>query len=114
MAKTPEAKVKEKVVAKLKELKAYYFFPATGGYGKSGVPDIVCCLNGKFVGIECKAGDNKTTKLQDKNLKQIEEAKGVALVVNEANMNSAFAYLSDMGFVRIAPEPFNPTAYEYP
>ena len=41
MAKTPEAKVKEKVVAKLKELKAYYFFPATGGYGKSGVPDIV-------------------------------------------------------------------------
>jgi len=114
MAKTPEAKVKEKVVAKLKELKAYYFFPATGGYGKSGVPDIVCCLGGKFVGIECKAGNNKTTKLQDKNLNQIGEAGGVALVVNEANMDDAFTYLSGIGLVWIAPEPFNPTAYEYP
>ena len=109
MAKTPEAKVKEKVVAKLKELKAYYFFPATGGYGKSGVPDIVCCLGGKFVGIECKAGNNKTT-----NLNQIGEAGGVALVVNEANMDDAFTYLSGIGLVWIAPEPFNPTAYEYP
>ena len=77
------------------------------------MPDIVCCLGGKFVGIECKAGNNKTTKLQDKNLKQIGEAGGVALVVNEANMDDAFAYLSDIGLVWIAPEPFNPTAYEY-
>ena len=114
MAKTPEAKVKEKVVAKLKELGAYYFFPATGGYGKSGVPDIVCCLGGRFIGIECKAGDNKTTKLQDKNLNEIGEAGGVALFVNEANMNDAFVYLSDIGQVWIAPKPFNPTAYEYP
>ena len=41
MAMTPEAKVKKKVAAVLKEFGAYYFYPATGGYGKSGVPDIV-------------------------------------------------------------------------
>jgi hypothetical protein len=80
------------------------------------VPDIVCCLGGKFVGIECKAGNNKTTKLQDKNLNQIREAGGVALVVNEANMDDAFTYLSGIGLVFgwQTPEPFNPTAYEYP
>ena len=44
MAMTPEGKVKKKIVAYLKEIGAYYFFPATGGYGKSGVPDIVGCL----------------------------------------------------------------------
>jgi hypothetical protein len=38
---TPEAKVKAKAVAQLKALGAYYFYPVTGGYGSSGVPDIV-------------------------------------------------------------------------
>ena len=39
MAMTPEKKVKQTVVKILKEIGAYYFFPATGGYGRNGVPD---------------------------------------------------------------------------
>jgi Holliday junction resolvase len=84
---TPEVKVKRKVTAQLKALGCYYFFPATGGYGKSGVPDIVGCYNGRFFGIECKAGKNKPTALQEKNLADIAKAVGIALVVNEENMN---------------------------
>jgi len=86
MAMTPEGKVKKKVVEQLKALGAYYFFPATGGYGKSGVPDIVGCYQGKFFGIECKAGKGKTTALQEQQLAQIAAAGGVAAVVNEQNM----------------------------
>lgn len=88
MAMTPEAKVKKVVAQQLREIKAYYFYPATGGYGKSGVPDIVGCYKGKFFGIECKAGKNKPTALQEKNLKDITESDGIALVVNEANMQN--------------------------
>tara|TARA_R100001509_G_scaffold88558_1_gene50560 strand:+ start:8495 stop:8779 length:285 start_codon:yes stop_codon:yes gene_type:complete len=88
MATTPEAKVKRVVAQQLREIKAYYFYPATGGYGKSGVPDIVGCYKGKFFGIECKAGKNKPTALQEKNLKDITESNGIALVVNEANMHN--------------------------
>lgn len=80
---TPESKVKADVVKVLKKCGAYYFFPATGGYGRSGVPDIVACLNGKFVGIECKAGKNTLTELQRKELKAIRAAGGVAIVVRE-------------------------------
>ena len=76
---TPEAKVKKKVVAQLKDLGAYYFYPVTGGYGRSGVPDIVGCYDGKFFGIECKAGKNKPTPLQEKNLKEIRTAGGIDL-----------------------------------
>ena len=36
---TPEAKVKRVITKQLKEMGAYYFYPATGGYGRSGVPD---------------------------------------------------------------------------
>ena len=85
---TPEAKVKKVVVAQLKQLGAYYFYPVTGGYGQSGVPDILGCYEGLFFGIECKAGKNKPTPLQDKNLKQIHTAGGIDLVVNEDNMNA--------------------------
>mgnify|MGYP003627797363 FL=1 len=83
---TPESRVKRVVVNQLKQLKAYYFFPATGGYGRSGVPDIVGCWKGMFFGIECKAGKNKPTALQEKNLRDISDAGGLALVVNEENM----------------------------
>ena len=83
----PEAKVKKVVVRQLKLLGAYYFYPVTGGYGASGVPDIVGCYKGKFFGIECKAGSNKPTPLQRKNLTDIELAGGIAVVVNEKNMN---------------------------
>ena len=87
MVMKPEAKVKKVVVRQLKLLGAYYFYPVTGGYGASGVPDIVGCYKGKFFGIECKAGSNKPTPLQRKNLTDIELAGGIAVVVNEKNMN---------------------------
>jgi Holliday junction resolvase len=94
MAATPEKKVKQRVVAQLKAMGAYYFYPTTGGYGSSGVPDVVCCINGHFVGIECKAGKGKTTALQDKNLEAIRAANGIALVVNEENVDKLFDLLA--------------------
>ena len=85
MAQTPEHKVKAKVVAILKSEEVYYFFPATHGYGRSGVPDIVCCVGGKFLGIECKAGTNKPTALQVRELESIRRNGGYAIVTNEEN-----------------------------
>jgi Holliday junction resolvase len=83
---TPEKRVKTKVVAILKELGTYYFYPVTGGYGASGVPDIVGCYKGKFFAIECKAGKGKTTALQEKNIAQIIAQGGLAMVINEDNI----------------------------
>mgnify|MGYP003676238565 FL=1 len=93
---TPEAKVKKKVVAQLKSMKAYYFYPVTGGYGRSGVPDIVGCYGGNFFGIECKAGSNEPTPLQQKNLDDIVGQGGIALVVNEENANDVGKLLSSL------------------
>ena len=91
MAATPEKKVKDAVVKILKSYGAYYFYAATGGFGSSGVPDIVVCYRGTFIGIECKAGKGKTTALQDKNLAAIAAQVGIALVINEHNL----AHLTD-------------------
>jgi hypothetical protein len=94
MAMTPEAKVKKVVVQHLKDMKAYYFYPVTGGFGGSGVPDIVGCYKGMFFGIECKAGGNKPTALQKKNLSDIATSGGIALVIDETNMADVPAYLT--------------------
>lgn len=96
MADTPEVKVKKRVVAQLKELGAYYFYPVTGGYGGSGVPDIVGCYKGKFFAIECKAGKNKPTALQQKNIDSIIAKGGVALVVNEENIDDVRHALGEL------------------
>lgn len=86
MAQTPERKVKVAVRKQLEALGAYYVMPVTGGYGNSGAPDFLVCLRGKFIGIECKAGSNKPTALQEKNLLAIHKAGGSGLVVNEMNV----------------------------
>jgi len=80
---TPETKVKRAVVKILDAHQAYHFFPATHGYGRSGVPDIVACYKGYFVGIECKAGKGVPTALQLKELRLIDEAGGYSMVVRE-------------------------------
>ena len=92
---TPEKRVKNQIVKQLKTLgeDVYYFFPATGGYGRSGVPDIVGCYKGKFFAIECKAGKNTTTALQKRELENIAKAAGEAWVVNEENIDSVLETL---------------------
>lgn len=87
MASTPEKRVKEKVVRVLKEEGVYYFFPATHGYGRSGVPDIISCVNGHFLAIECKAGGGKLTALQIREIKRILDCNGEAIVANENNVD---------------------------
>jgi hypothetical protein len=83
MASTPEKKVKDAVKKILNTHGAYYFSPVTGGFGTSGVPDIVACIKGKFIGIETKAGKGKPTALQEKNLINIMKTGGIAVLVNE-------------------------------
>lgn len=80
---TPESKVKDKVVKILKKYSVYYFFPATHGYGRSGVPDIIACFNTQFVAIECKAGKGELTALQKRELSRIAVAGGKTFAVNE-------------------------------
>jgi Holliday junction resolvase len=83
MAETPEAKVKRRVKEELASIGAYYVMPVTGGFGNSGIPDILCCFKGRFIGIECKANGGKVTRLQQSHLDEIEMRGGLSFVVDE-------------------------------
>lgn len=83
---TPEAKVKARIKVILKAHKAYYVMPIGTGLGNSGVPDFLVCHDGRFLGIEAKAGRGLPTALQEKNLREIDKAGGWTLVVNEETL----------------------------
>jgi Holliday junction resolvase len=96
MAATPEAKVKKKVVDILKAHGVYYFFPATHGFGRSGVPDIVCCINGRFAAFEVKAGNNQPTALQEREIRRIQETRGIAAVIRETNIDLVITIIKEL------------------
>ncbi len=76
-ALTPEGKVKKRLTEMLKRHKVWYYFPGNNGFGKSGLPDIVAIIRGRFVGIEVKADKSKKpTELQWKTGREIKESGG--------------------------------------
>lgn len=84
---TPEAKVKARIKRILAEAGAYYAMPVGTGFGNSGTPDFLVCYLGDFIAIEAKANGNKPTALQEKHLNDIRLAGGIALVIDETNIN---------------------------
>ena len=72
----------EKIKQYLKSVDGLFFWKQHGGmYAQAGVPDIVCCYNGRFVAFEVKTGKGKTTLLQEMTIRQIIKAGGYAMVV---------------------------------
>ena len=93
---TPEGKVKDKVKKLLKKYGIYYCMPMGTVWGKAGVPDIIACVYGKFVGIETKAGKGACTKLQKVEQQRICDSWGITFVVNENSMEQLEEWLGDM------------------
>lgn len=56
-----------------------FFWKEHGGpYGTSGIPDIICCYKGRFLGMEAKLPGGKLTELQKRTLGKINAAGGIA------------------------------------
>lgn len=83
-----EELVKKRVKVVLSALGIYWFMPTTHGYGHSGLPDIVGCFQGWFIGIECKGDGGRTTALQDRELERIRAAGGFAMVITPDNVDT--------------------------
>ncbi len=56
-----------------------FFWKEHGGpYGTSGIPDIICCYKGRFIGMECKLPNGQLTELQKRAISMINRAGGIA------------------------------------
>ena len=76
-----EKNFENKVKKYLSSIDAYYFKVWGGGYQQAGIPDVICCKNGIFIGIELKSTNGKATELQKYNIKQINKSGGIGIIL---------------------------------
>lgn len=82
MISITEKQFENKVKKYLKNLTKCWFTKIWGGgYQKAGIPDILACINGKFVAIELKSDVGKPSELQKRNVRLINESNGYAVVL---------------------------------
>lgn len=101
---TPEGKVKDAIKDHLNDhYPNWQYWPVSLGMGKHGVPDLICNLNGKFVGIEAKKPgirghkNRGATGLQKKELKAIRDSNGYAAIIDSIEELKEFLDFVDSG-----------------
>lgn len=74
-----EKNYERRIKAFLKENGVYYFKMLGCAATRPGVPDLICCINGRFVAIEVKSETGRLTDLQKANIELIQQSGGIAL-----------------------------------
>lgn len=52
-----------------------------GGYQKSGIPDLILCVNGFFISVELKAPNGHASELQKLNTAKINQSNGIGIIL---------------------------------
>lgn len=91
-----EKQFENKVKAFLKSENCWFVKFFANAYTKKGVPDILCCCNGYFVGIEVKAPDGIASDLQLYNIEQIRKAGGFAWIVYPSGFDELKQRIRDL------------------
>ena len=78
------------------ELKGWYVKFFANSFTKSGIPDILACINGYFVAIEVKAQNGIVKPLQERKIREIRKAYGFAFVVYPSGWKEFKKFLDDL------------------
>lgn len=52
-----------------------------GGYQKSGIPDLILCVNGIFISCELKASKGRPSDLQKMNTARVNRSNGIGIIL---------------------------------
>lgn len=75
-----ESSIQKQIIAYLKKNKIFFIrFQAQTNI--NGIPDIICCYKGLFIGLELKQEKGRATELQKKKLDAINNAGGIGVIV---------------------------------
>lgn len=78
---TPEGRIKEKIDRVLRRNNIWFFKPVPTGMQMKTI-DYICCINGRFVGIEAKAPGKDVTELQIRTMRLMRDAGGLTFVLS--------------------------------
>jgi hypothetical protein len=78
----PERRIVQKIQVYLEEQGARPFkIHGDDSFQEAGIPDLLVCWRGRFIGLEVKQPGGEPSPLQKKVLREIERSGGVAQVV---------------------------------
>lgn len=83
----PEKKFENQIRAFLSFIGAYHVKYFGCAYTRSGVPDLLCCVGGRFVAIEVKAENGRVSTAQELEIKKIHDSNGIAVVVRPSEFD---------------------------
>lgn len=93
----PEKKYEEKLKRWLKKKGAWYVKYWGGGvYTRTGVPDILVCFKGRFIGIEVKSDSGRLSPEQKEQLALIKQAGGITMVSRPCTFEKDTAFLDNL------------------
>lgn len=76
-----ERAFQQRVEKFLKKENVWFLKVWGNGIQRSGIPDLLICCNGQFIGCELKCENGKATELQMYELKQIQRSGGCAIIL---------------------------------
>lgn len=74
---TPEQTIKKQIKDYITRIGGFWSTVQGGPFSKPGDPDLICCINGRYVGIEVKTPTGRPTELQLQRGREIEQAGGI-------------------------------------
>ena len=88
----------ENRVKKFLEDEKCYFIKYWGGgqFTKAGVPDLLVCCDGYFLGIELKAANGRPSELQLKTLEKITRANGFAFLLYPKDFENFKSFIQEL------------------
>lgn len=86
-----------KIKSHLKSIGAYFIKTHGDRFSKVGTPDILACVNGRFVALEVKAENGKPSELQLYHIEQIKKAGGYGMIVYPKDFENLKKDLEEMG-----------------
>lgn len=75
-----ESKLQKRIQNYLTSIGAYEFKVHGEIFMRAGIPDIICCYKGRFIGIEAKEPGNHPSELQLAHGRKIVKAGGLFIV----------------------------------
>lgn len=81
-----EADIVRAILKYLKTVPDCFAWKEHGGmYGTAGIPDIICCIGGRFVAFEVKTETGKPTALQEATIRKILECSESVQIVRSVS-----------------------------
>ena len=80
-----ESTIQKAILDYLKSLGVWCFAFKASICNERGVPDIICCYKGRFIGLEVKTARGKPSSIQRAQIRRINCAMGKAKVVRSVD-----------------------------